>query len=71
MPENELLSMARATRRLKDLTLADVSKTAGITPSHLSRIERRLRGASPEVIQRLAATLGVPPERLFGEAWNR
>jgi transcriptional regulator with XRE-family HTH domain len=61
------ISIARATRVVNQQTLANVAGPAGITPSHLSRIERGLREISPEVMKRLAATLKVPPEKLFSE----
>jgi transcriptional regulator with XRE-family HTH domain len=32
---------------------------AGVSASHLSRIERGLNGAQPEILQRIAQALGV------------
>lgn len=59
------ISVARAKRVTNRQTLADIAGPAGITPAHLSRIERGLRGASADVAQRLANVLCVPLEKLF------
>lgn len=39
----------------------------GISPSHLSRIERGQRGAQPEVLDRIARVLGVPMSEIAKE----
>lgn len=41
-------------------SLRVIAQGAGIDPGHLSRVERHQAGLSPESLQRLAATLGVP-----------
>jgi transcriptional regulator with XRE-family HTH domain len=40
---------------------------AGVSASHLSRIERGLAGAQPEILQRIARALGVVMEDI---AWE-
>lgn len=48
----------RAMRLRSDLSLNDLADTAGISPSHLSRIERGLTVPSYDVLDRIANALG-------------
>ena len=48
----------RSVRQARDLSLADVAASAGITESHLSRIEAGHRLPSLPVLLRLARVLG-------------
>ena len=59
------ISAIRARRLLLGRRLADVATPAGISAPFLSRLERGQRGASGEVLRRLASTLDLPPEMLF------
>ncbi|MEV7358167.1 helix-turn-helix transcriptional regulator [Kitasatospora sp. NPDC091276] len=57
-------------RRLRERMghgLNSFAQRAGISPSHLSRIERGLSGAQPEVIQLIAAELHVEVELIIKE----
>lgn len=40
---------------------------AGVSASHLSRIERGVAGAQPELLQRIARALGVTLEDIAGD----
>ncbi|NPD15817.1 helix-turn-helix domain-containing protein [Xinfangfangia sp. D13-10-4-6] len=62
--------MSRATligtrlreRRLQaGLRQGDVSRAAGISPSYLNLIEHNRRNVTPDVLERLAGALGLPP----------
>jgi transcriptional regulator with XRE-family HTH domain len=46
------------------LNQAELAKAAGISPSHMSVLERGLRGASPRVLRRFANTLNCEVEDL-------
>ena len=61
----ENISTLRARRLLLGKKLSDAAAPAGISISFLSRLERGQRGASGEVLRRLASTLDLPPEMLF------
>jgi len=47
------------------LTLREVSKAAGISPSHLGRIERGERFPSARILRRLAKPLGFDENEIF------
>ncbi|MBW6503265.1 helix-turn-helix transcriptional regulator [bacterium] len=63
--ERNTISAIRARRLLRGQRLADVAAPAGISAPFLSRLERGQRGASDDVIRRLASILDVPVEELF------
>ncbi|MGW5509942.1 helix-turn-helix domain-containing protein [Streptomyces albogriseolus] len=46
--------------------LRSFAASVGISPSHLSRIERGLRAPQPEVLAVIAEGLGCPIEQLEG-----
>jgi transcriptional regulator with XRE-family HTH domain len=52
-------SKLRAVRQSQGLTLTDVAKRAGVSPGHLSRVERGRRGLSVEALARLAKVLDL------------
>lgn len=47
-------------RAAKDLSLETVAERAGISVSHLSRIENQKRDPTVPLVGRIAAALGVP-----------
>ena len=52
-------------REKRGLTQAALAQAATISPSHLSELERRQKGPSVDVLQRLAAVLGVTVDDLL------
>lgn len=63
--------LARQLRKAKRLTLRDVARDVQISAPYLCRIEHGEKGASHGVnlgiIQRLAATYGVPADVLIAD----
>jgi transcriptional regulator with XRE-family HTH domain len=57
-PQIELPPL-RAVRVAHGLSLAETARRAGITPSHLSLVERGRRQLSVEALGRLAEVLGL------------
>ena len=55
----------RAIRILAGWSVARFAQEIGIAPSHVSNIEAGRRQASPEVVKRMADTLGVPTSTLL------
>ena len=49
----------REIRKAKNLTLADISVSCGISIAYFSEIERGSRHGTPGTIQRIADALGV------------
>jgi len=62
---NNLGKTLKGRRRLKDLTLTQVSSAAGISVSHLGRIERGERFPSGHILRKLAEPLGFSEIELF------
>ncbi|MGW4197705.1 helix-turn-helix domain-containing protein [Streptomyces sp. NPDC005004] len=58
----------RVVRERRGVTLADVSRATGISPSTLSRIETGRRKPTLEVVLRLAKEYGVSLDELVGTA---
>ncbi|MFJ7070136.1 helix-turn-helix domain-containing protein [Streptomyces sp. NPDC101115] len=54
----------RRQRETHGYGLRKFAKAVGISHSHLSRIERGLRGSQPEVLVKIAQTLGCGIEDL-------
>ncbi|MGW9170174.1 helix-turn-helix domain-containing protein [Streptomyces decoyicus] len=54
-------------RRARDLSQAKVARLAGITVSHLSKVENGDRAATPPVVAALARAMGVTTARIYGE----
>lgn len=51
----------RTARRNRQLTLAEVARRTGVSPSFLASVERGTSGVSVQVLNRLADVLDVPP----------
>lgn len=59
----------QAARENARYTQEQLSERLGVTPNHLSAVERGAAGASLELIERLCLTLGISADYLFfGEA---
>ena len=56
----ELGRAIKFSRQQKRLSIATLSEMAGISPSHLSLIERGKREPSLEIAERLSKELGIP-----------
>jgi transcriptional regulator with XRE-family HTH domain len=52
-------------RLSSNLTLHELSKASGVSPSHLGRIEKGERFPSADILQRIAKPLGFSEEELF------
>lgn len=62
-------SNIQAAREAARYTQEQLSEKIGVTPNHLSAIERGAAGASFEVIERVCLSLGVSADYLlFGKA---
>jgi transcriptional regulator with XRE-family HTH domain len=57
----------RTIRIARGFTLQDVGTAVGMTPTHLSRIERGTRSLSPRWARKIAAALGVDVAALTSE----
>ena len=51
-----------------DLTLQELSDKAGVSPSHLGRIENSQRFPSGHILQRIAGPLGLSEDEIFVKA---
>jgi transcriptional regulator with XRE-family HTH domain len=61
--------VVRARRTELAIGLNDLAERLGISPGYWSRIERNLdKPPSDEVVERAAAILGIPLDRMFVEA---
>ena len=58
-------SEVRELRKARQMTLADLSKTSGISISHLSSIERGTVNPTLSKVAQIAEALGVPEEWFF------
>ena len=59
----------RQAREARGLTMADLARSAGLSPGAISRIERGERAPGSATLQRLAQALGIAPGALMdGEA---
>ncbi|WP_127752674.1 helix-turn-helix transcriptional regulator [Devosia sp. 1566] len=62
-------ALLRTRRNERGLTLEDVAVRVELSLPHLSRIERdRENPPRDEIIEKLAATIGIPADDLFAEA---
>lgn len=61
----------RVIRRALGWQARKLAKAAGISAPYLCNIEAGRRQASPEVLRRLAAALGVPMAALTGSLQDR
>ena len=55
----------KAVREESHYTQEQLSELIGVTPNHLSAIERGYYGATPELIDRLCHIFSVSADRLF------
>jgi transcriptional regulator with XRE-family HTH domain len=62
--QNLVGELIRRQREIAELSMRQVAAMAGISNPYLSQIEHGLRAPSADVLETLAATLGVPPETL-------
>lgn len=60
-------SRLRAERKRLGYTLADVAKVTGISPSHISRIERGVNSLTLSSLVRIVGALDMEPAKLFEE----
>lgn len=60
-------SQLRQRRRVKDMTLSDLSKRSGLSVGLLSQIERGISSPSLKSLMQISAALGVPASWLFDE----
>ncbi len=61
-----LASELSKLREAIDLTIEDAAASAGISPSHLSRVERAIVGVRVPVVRALLATYGASPSTVAG-----
>jgi transcriptional regulator with XRE-family HTH domain len=62
--ENVIGEIIRRQRELAELSMRQVAAMAGISNPYLSQIEHGLRAPSADVLETIAATLGIPPATL-------
>jgi transcriptional regulator with XRE-family HTH domain len=62
--ENVVGEIIRRQRELAELSMRQVAAMAGISNPYLSQIEHGLRAPSADVLDTIAATLGIPAEAL-------
>jgi transcriptional regulator with XRE-family HTH domain len=63
-PGNVIGEIIRRQRELAELSMRQVAAMAGISNPYLSQIEHGLRAPSADVLETIAATLGIPPDNL-------
>jgi transcriptional regulator with XRE-family HTH domain len=63
-PENLVGELIRRQRELAELSMRQVAAMAGISNPYLSQIEHGLRAPSADVLEGIAATLGIPVDSL-------
>ena len=61
---NVVGEIIRRQRELAELSMRQVAAMAGISNPYLSQIEHGLRAPSADVLETIAATLGIPAEAL-------
>ena len=61
----DLGRMLKQQRMMVPLTIGELAAISGVSPSHLSRIERGERFPSASVLQRIAKPLGLEESELF------
>ncbi|CAB4870077.1 unannotated protein [freshwater metagenome] len=69
-PESAADGVGALLRRRREglgLSLRSCARAAGISPGHLSRIERGLAGPSVETLARMVGALGIDAGQLFTE----
>ena len=66
--KSNLGKIIRQRRVMVPLTLQELSSTAGVSPSHLGRIENGGRFPSARILRRIAKPLGFEEDELFALA---
>jgi transcriptional regulator with XRE-family HTH domain len=67
----DLGKIIKQQRVASDLTLQQLSARAGVSPSHLGRVERGQRFPSAHILHRIAGPLGFDEDELFTLAGYR
>ncbi len=66
MPRSALIgTRIRARRTASGLRQADLARAVGVSPSYLNLIEHNRRNVAPDLVQKLAAALGIAPKDLL------
>jgi len=65
---NDLGKILKQRRVVIPLTLQELARAAGVSPSHLGRIERGNRFPSARILRKIAKPLGFDENELFGLA---
>ncbi len=65
MAGNALGCRIRALRRLKRMTQQELAEKLNLSASQLSNIERGVKEAKPELLEKMAAGLNIPREEFF------
>ncbi len=65
---NDLGKIIKQQRVISGLTLHDVARASGVSPSHLGRIERGDRFPSARILGKIAKPLGFSEGELFAFA---
>ncbi len=65
MSGNVLGMRIRALRRLKRMTQQELAGELELSASQLSNIERGVKEATPELLEKMAKALDVPREEFF------
>jgi len=60
-------SVLRSRREAARRTLSDIAAEAGLSPAHLSEVERGRKEISTERLVALAHALAMPPAEIFSE----
>lgn len=67
-PSSKLGTIIKQQRLVVPLTLQELARVAGVSPSHLGRIERGERFPSARVLRKIAGPLGFDENELFSLA---
>ncbi len=65
MSNEHLGKILKQQRVMSGLTLGQLSKMSGVSPSHLGRIERGERSPSAHILRKIAQPLGFEESELF------
>lgn len=66
--KNNIGKYIKQLRNKQQLSLGKLAKKSGVSKSHLSRIERDVRGVTPELIKKIAKPLNTTYEFLMAKA---
>ena len=64
-PIREFASRLKALREARDMSQTELANMANVSRGYLSRVELGMQSPTLEVIERLAAALGVRPSELL------